>query len=240
MKSNEPTKEAALLDPSEATRRTHHRPRAPAQRHPQFPVPDGRRILYLSIDIETDGPIVGVHSMLSIGVAGFDLMGNVLYEFERNLLPLEHGVQDEETMKWWAQPEQAGAWQYVNRNREHPKRAFAKLAEDMRELKKTFQVTVVCSPAAFDWPHVAYYMHVFVGENPLGRTAKCAVSYVWAMSKCVNPNTDLGALLQELSDPRYGAQKHRALEDARAQGARFVNALREMTRHGPDPRAGRK
>lgn len=222
--------DAVKTDP---VRRTHARPARPEVSR--------KRILYLSIDIETDGPIVGVHSMLSIGVCGFDIAGNVLYEFERNVMSLEGGLQDEATMKWWAEPEQAGAWAHVSRNREPPKRVFAKLADDVRELRKSFQLVVICSPAAFDWSFVNYYMFKFVGgENPMGRTAKCAVSFSWALSRSINPNTDFSAMLAEWEDPRFGAHKHRALDDARAQGARFVNALREATRNGPDPRIGRK
>ena len=71
--------------------------------------------IYVSVDIEADGPIPGVNSMLNFGMAAFRL-GYIapIATFEVNLKALPDGVQDASTMEFWARnPE---AWAYVNKD----------------------------------------------------------------------------------------------------------------------------
>ena len=42
-----------------------------------------------------------------------------------------------------------------------------------------------------------------------------------------NPNVDMSAMLEKYTDDRYVKHSHRALDDAKEQGARFVKMLRE-------------
>ena len=41
--------------------------------------------IYVSIDIESDGPVPGLNSMLSLGAVAFDPVGKVLSKFQRNM-----------------------------------------------------------------------------------------------------------------------------------------------------------
>ena len=64
--------------------------------------------IYVSTDVETDGPIPGPHSMLSFASVALDVHGNEHGHFARNLetLPDAHGHPN--TMAWWA--ENQAAW----------------------------------------------------------------------------------------------------------------------------------
>ena len=53
------------------------------------------REVYVSTDIEADGPIPGPHSMLSFGSVAFDDAGNELSTFARNLETLPGAAGDE-------------------------------------------------------------------------------------------------------------------------------------------------
>jgi hypothetical protein len=194
---------------------------------------DGHRaILYLSFDLEADGPVPGIYSMLSLGLCAFDIFGQVVWEQEYNLEPLPDAREDENTMAWWRKPEQAAAWAHLAKNRQSPEVAMKHLMESVQRLKINYKIVPVAWPACFDWMFLHWYMHKFVGYNPLGRTARCGVTYCWAVAKTTNPNVDMDHLLKRWSDPRFANHTHRALDDAREQGARFVNMLREVTRKG--------
>src|SRR6476620_2783509 len=78
--------------------------------------------IYVSTDVETDGPIPGPHSMLSFGSAAYLADKTLMGTFEANLetLPGAHG--DSKTMEWWGtQPE---AWQACRENLQSPEEAM--------------------------------------------------------------------------------------------------------------------
>lgn len=54
--------------------------------------------LYVSTDVETDGPIPGPHSMLSFGSAAFTADGEMISTFSANLMTLTGAKGHPETM----------------------------------------------------------------------------------------------------------------------------------------------
>ena len=64
---------------------------------------------YVSIDIEADGPVPGLHSMLSLGAAAFSSDGGLKVTFSVNLEALPEAHEDARTMRWWAS--QPAAWE---------------------------------------------------------------------------------------------------------------------------------
>ena len=74
--------------------------------------------IYVSTDVEADGPIPGPHSMLSFGSAAFQADGTLLDTFSANLETLEGAAGDPKTMAWWeGQPE---AWAACRKDLEAP------------------------------------------------------------------------------------------------------------------------
>jgi hypothetical protein len=57
---------------------------------------------YVSTDVETDGPIPGPHSMLSLGSAAFAGDGTLLATFSANLETLPAARPHPVTAAWWA------------------------------------------------------------------------------------------------------------------------------------------
>ena len=57
--------------------------------------------VYVSTDVETDGPIPGPHSMLSIGSAAFLPDKTLVSTFSANLELLPGASGDPRTMEWW-------------------------------------------------------------------------------------------------------------------------------------------
>ena len=66
----------------------------------QAPVPE----LYVSLDVEADGPCPGIFSMLSFGMAAFTIEKHLVGTFTRNLVTLPGAREDQRTMTWWNTP----------------------------------------------------------------------------------------------------------------------------------------
>ena len=57
--------------------------------------------IYVSTDVETDGPIPGPHSMLSFGSAAYLADKTLVSTFAVNLETLPGASGDPKTMAWW-------------------------------------------------------------------------------------------------------------------------------------------
>src|SRR5215467_9260607 len=78
--------------------------------------------IYVSTDIESDGPIPGPHSMLSFASAAYRADKTLVTTFSANLETLEGASADPKTAQWWAsQPE---AWAACRSNLEPPATAM--------------------------------------------------------------------------------------------------------------------
>ena len=77
---------------------------------------------YVSIDIEADGPVPGLHSMLSLGAAAFTSEGVLDDTFSVNLESLPEASEDMRTMRWWAS--QPVAWEACRTDPEAPESAM--------------------------------------------------------------------------------------------------------------------
>ena len=79
--------------------------------------------VYVSTDIETDGPIPGANSMLSFASIAYDGDGRELGSFSVNLETLPDAIPDARTMEWWrTQPE---AWAACRQDPRAPASAMA-------------------------------------------------------------------------------------------------------------------
>ncbi len=120
--------------------------------------------IYVSTDVETDGPIPGVYSMLSIGSAAY-LPDKTLHGgFTVNLETLPGAAQHPDTMKWWkTQPE---AWAASRQDVQPPEEAMRRYLDWLKQLPG--EPVFVAYPAAFDFMFVCWYLNRFTGENPFG------------------------------------------------------------------------
>jgi hypothetical protein len=57
--------------------------------------------IYVSTEVETDGPIPGVHSMLSFGSAAYLADKTLVSTFTANLEMVSGAEADPRTMEWW-------------------------------------------------------------------------------------------------------------------------------------------
>jgi len=175
--------------------------------------------IYVSTDIETDGPIPGPHSMLSFGSAAYTADKQLVATFEANLETLPGATGHPDTMAWWAtQPE---AWAAHRTNLQTPETAMKAYVAWVKGLpgKPVF----VGYPAGFDFLFVYWYLIRYAGESPFSFSALDIKSYAMAVL-----GTEYRATTKR-NMPKTWFDKlphtHKALDDAIEQGALFCNIL---------------
>ena len=176
--------------------------------------------IYVSTDVETDGPVAGKHSMLSIGSAAFAPDMAMLSTFSANLETLPGSVPDSRTAAWWlTQPQ---AWSVCRRNLESPRDAMTRYVAWLKALpgKPVF----VAYPTVFDFPFVFWYLAEFAGENPFGYSAIDIKTYSMALMRKPYRMCGKRSMPAEWLDP--APHTHVALDDAIEQGRLFCNMLK--------------
>lgn len=176
--------------------------------------------VYVSTDVEADGPIPGPNSMLSFGSVAYLADKTVVGEFTVNLAPLPGASSHPRTMTWWAGFPEALA--KARENPEDPATALPRYAKWVRKLPG--RAVFVGQPVGYDFMWVYWYLMKFVGESPFGHSALDVKTYAMALLKRDYRDCVKGALPKEWFDPL--PHTHVALDDAREQGATFCNMLR--------------
>jgi hypothetical protein len=181
--------------------------------------------IYVSTDVETDGPIPGVYSMLSIGSAAYLPDNNKPQStFTANLETLPGAAQHPDTMKWWQS--QPAAWEACRQDLESPEEAMRRYLAWVRALPG--EPVFVAYPAAFDYMFVCWYLNRFAGENPFGWHALDIKTFAMALT-----GRDFLSTVKR-NMPRNWFDNlpytHKALDDAVSQGALFCNMLAEHKR----------
>lgn len=188
--------------------------------------------VFISIDVEADGPIPGVNSMLSFGAAAFRIpeKGKFTWEarkpiatFEANLDQLPGGTPSQATMAWWAkQPE---AWAACRLNTRPASEVMPEFVRWVRGLPD--KPVVVGFPVTYDFMFLYWYTMAFGGLEdgqpcPYGFQGLDLKTMAWCR---------LGGRYKDASKKNFPkhwfqgspAHNHQALTDAIGQGVMFVN-----------------
>jgi hypothetical protein len=180
--------------------------------------------VYFSLDVETDGPIPGPHSMLSLGCVAFDRYGKEVGDFSVNLEELPGAQPDPGTASWWqTQPE---AWAECRKDPKDPHAAMLAFVQWVQYVcGGSHKPVALAYPAGFDWTFVYWYMRRFLScPSPFGFVCLDLKSY--AMAK-------LGTQFRDTSKKTMPKEwfkglpphTHKAVDDAREQGLLFFRML---------------
>ncbi len=177
--------------------------------------------LYLSVDIEADGPIPGPHSMLSLAAVAFTADGDQLDEFSVNLETLPEASAHPAMAEWWLQfPE---AWSACREDPKPPRQAMTEFADWVEKLPGL--PIFVAWPATWDFMWVYWYLIRFTGRRPFSEHGIDIRSYAMGMRRKPFGKSGKSYLPKRwLSEQPHS---HIALDDAREQGEIFINMLRE-------------
>ncbi len=177
--------------------------------------------IYVSTDVEADGPIPGPHSMLSFASAAYLPDKTLLTTFSANLATLPGATSDPGTQRWWeSQPE---AWAAARADLQAPAVALKNYLAWLKALPG--QPVFVAYPAAYDFMFVYWYLIRFTGESPFSHSALDIKTYAMALLKKGYRSSTKNQMPKRWFDK--SPHTHRALDDALEQGLLFCNMLSE-------------
>ncbi|MBW3565529.1 MAG: exonuclease [Acidobacteria bacterium] len=178
--------------------------------------------VYVSTDVDADGPIPGPHSMLSFGSAAYTADKELLGTFSANLVALPDAEPDPDTAAWWAgQPE---AWEACRKNPREPELVMREYVEWLKSLPGS--PVFVGYPVTYDFMFIHWYLTRFTGENPFSHSGLDVKTLAMAMLRKPYRESTKSNMPERWFDDL--PHTHVALDDAIAQGALFCNMLREL------------
>lgn len=185
--------------------------------------------VYVSTDVESDGPIPGPHSMISFGSAAYLGDKTLIGTFSANLELLPGASGHPRTMAWWESHPKV--WEECRRNPRPVEDAMKEYVEWVEGLPGT--PVFVAYPLGYDFTFVYWYLMRFVGESPFGNHGIDIRSYAMAMMKRGYKECSKRDCPSRWFDDL--PHTHIALDDAIEQGAFFCNMLAENMRRSTDP-----
>ena len=173
--------------------------------------------VFISIDVETAGPIPGEYSMLSIGAC---LVADPTVTFACELKPINDNADS-------AALEVTGlSLEALRRTGLEPEAAMKGLRDWIAAAVEGGAVPVfVGFNAPFDWSFVNYYFHRFIGGNPFGFTALDIKALYMGVTGCSWADTRSSRIAEHVHPSLHG--DHDALHDAQYQAELFRLVLAE-------------
>lgn len=170
-----------------------------------------KKEVFVSVDVETAGPIPGEYSLLSIGACA---VADPTKTFTCELKPINSkadpralevsGLSLDELAKTGLEPQ-------------HAMQRFAEWLSELADAEAS--IVFVGLNAPFDWSFVNYYFHRFLGRNPFGFTALDIKALYMGAIGCDWSDTGSSKIAKRLS-PRLKGD-HQALHDAQYQAELF-------------------
>jgi DNA polymerase III epsilon subunit-like protein len=167
--------------------------------------------VFVSVDVETAGPIPGEYSLLSIGACAVDEPSQT---FSCEIKPLNRNA-DPKALEVTGLSLEA-----LERTGLAPKAAMDGFDSWLSTLVGPGgSLVFVGLNAPFDWSFVNYYFHRFLGRNPFGFTALDMKAYFMGAEGCNWANTRSSQMSKTLA--AQGRGDHNALNDALYQAELF-------------------
>lgn len=187
-----------------------------------------RPSLYVSVDVEADGPIPGPYSMLSLGAAvagvqdagGFRAADPEERTFYRELRPISEEFVPEALAVSGLDRDRLGA------EGAEPVRAMREFTDWVREAAAgTGAQPVMCGyPASYDWTFLYWYLIRFSGSSPFGHSGCLDMKTLYAVKAGLPLRAVAkGTMPRELLSRRR--HTHHALDDAIEQAELFAGLM---------------
>ncbi|MEU5524388.1 3'-5' exoribonuclease [Streptomyces sp. NPDC047860] len=182
--------------------------------------------LYISVDIEADGPIPGPYSMLSLGASvagvqdaeGFRAADPEERTFYRELKPISAEFVPEALAVSGLDRDRLGA------EGAEPVQAMREFTDWVGEVRAGAQPVMCGYPASYDWTFLYWYLIRFTGSSPFGHSGCLDMKTLYATKAGLPLRAVVkGTMPRELLSRRR--HTHHALDDAIEQAELFANLM---------------
>ena len=178
--------------------------------------------IYVAVAIETDGPIPGPCSMLSLGSAAYGRDAALHSTFTSNLELLPEAPGDASRRAWWeSQPE---AWAVCRHEPEPVASVMQRYAQWLDHLPA--RPVYVGNPAATGYSFVSWYLHRFAERNPFGRGALDMRTLAMALTHKPYRQSKLRFMPEDWTRD-VAPRTYVVLDDALAVGRLFCHMLED-------------
>lgn len=188
-----------------------------------------RKEVFISVDIETNGPIPGEYSMLSLGaVALQEDSPNLIDTFYVNIECIPGAKEYEETMEWWNKETNKVAFNKTRIDMKTPELAMKLFHRWVRDISNKVKgdPIFISYPAGFDFTFVYWYLIKYVGNSPFSFSALDIKTYASAILKKPYRKSTKRNMPNRWHNASY-PHTHNALDDAMEQGFLFLEMLKE-------------
>ena len=138
--------------------------------------------LWIFVDLELSGPIIGTHSLIDLGAVVGSLKHGILDRFSALIQPIGPAVESNADLFARAQKEGRP-----------PQEVLKEFASWCAPFEKHLAI-FVARPAAFDWPWIVWYARTYLGKNPFGYRVVCAMSWDLAKGRKFDAKLPVGAV----------------------------------------------
>jgi hypothetical protein len=204
----------------------------------------GRGEVYISVDVEADGPVPGPYSLVSLGACvaavraadgRVDIIDPDQHTFYRELKPISEKWNDD------ALAVSGLTRAHLAERGAEPSLALMEFVDWVDEIAARFQAKPVFAayPLGFDWQFAYYYMIVYAGRSPFGHAAHFDMKTAYAVHARVGVRE---ATKSNMPSALLGSRRHthNALDDAKGQADLLAalfglfNAAASLKPHGSD------
>ena len=182
-----------------------------------------RTEVYISVDVETSGPIPGEYSMLSLGAC---VLGETAKTFYREFKPISDKYIPE------ALQVSGFALEKLRATGIDPEKGMREFETWIEQTSEGRRPVFTAFNATFDWMFVAYYFHRYLERNPFGISGLDMKAYYMGKFHTSWAETSKRRLDKTLLSGRK--HTHNALDDAIEQAEIFEKMMEYSTRR---PRA---
>lgn len=167
--------------------------------------------VFISVDVETAGPVIGEHSMLTVGAC-------LVYQPEISFSMMLKPISDKSVAE--ALEVTGLTLERAEKEGLAPTKAMSEFAAWIAQnVPEDSTPVFVGLNAPFDWGFVNYYFLKYLGENPFGFTALDIKALFMGVMGCSWYETKSSAIDKIVNPTQKG--DHDALQDARYQAELF-------------------
>lgn len=181
--------------------------------------------VYISADVETDGPIPGPYSMLSFAMTvvgrydgrSFERVADGSAAFVRELQPISDDFEPEALAVNGLDRE------YLREHGARPEQAMDEAGAWVRDQAGSARAVLVAYPVAFDWSFLYWYFQRYAAHgSPFGHSSCLDIrTFFLASAGTVFDEADKASMPSFLK--ASAPHTHDALDDAVEQGQLFAN-----------------